>query len=252
MTSCTSTATVLLALAATAGVAHAQSETTSQTFDLAIEATPAFLPFNKFDTMGGTRELTGVTLSLDVTATATVTVENYTTNPVAAGTYLLEGAANFVFQAGEANDGGGGEDGRGGSGGGPPFFGLGGIGFDPISDALPAGVEDPGGGPFGPGVIPGTIDVAFGGTINSVLPADPSSFDAFIGTGTFTGIYGVFQDILVSGGPGGFGSIGGFVSRFDQSGTLTITYDYVNVPSPAGTTAMLLGLSGLGLRRRRH
>ena len=229
-----------LTLAALTGSALAGVQTTSQSFSFSSGQTPALLDFDYFNTMGGTRQLTGVSIDLNVDVFAVMTFENYTLEPVAAGTWSAEVFANFVFQAG--ND-------DGGEGNGPPFFGLGGIGGDFTMD-LPAGTDNPNPDPFEPPVVPGTADYVFGSAqVHSVIEAEPHTFDDFTGEGTFTGVYGQFQEFLFLDGPG-WGLLNGYFSTFDETGTLTIRYEYTTIPAPA-SAAMLGALGALGNRRRR-
>jgi len=229
-----------LTLAALTGSALAGVQTTSQSFSFSSGQTPAFLDFDYFNTMGGTRQLTGVTIRLDVDVFAVMTFENYTLDPVASGTWSAEVLANFVFQAGTDD---------GGEGNGPPFFGLGGIGGEFTMD-LPAGTPNPNPDPFEPPVFPGTAEYVFGDAqIHSVIEADAFTFDDFTGDGTFTGVYGQFQEFLFLDGPG-WGLLGGYFSTFDETGTLTIEYEYTTIPAPA-SAVLLAGLGSFGFRRRR-
>ncbi len=206
-------------LAAAVATLHADTETTSQTFNTTLNDEPNFLTFDKFDPQGGARVLTGITLRLDTVITAELTAQNFTLNPLPDTDWGVEAGAQLIFQAGETTDNE--EDPQ------PPFFGLGFLGVNPLDvvGELPAGTPDPNPGPFGPAVLPGTLTYPFSGSINSVLPVTANNFNAFTGTGTFTGIYGSFQDIIVTLTPN-FGDVGGILSQFDQSGRLAIDYEF--------------------------
>lgn len=224
------TALPLLALAAAAGLASADvlEQSFSYTWSTDDPTQHAF-SFNAFDTMGGTRELTGVRLGFDGTIAMEITAQTYDENPLDAGEWHAEASHTVVayFHTGGVN----------------LLQGIGGQWADGITGDLGAGS---GGFPFGE---PGTPYI-FTDTLTfaNVVDIDSVHFDDFTGGGPFEGFMDGFFDAVVTP-PNNGQMVEVFASHLLQDGTVTLTYEYVTVPAPAGLA--LLGACGLIARRRR-
>ncbi len=242
----------------------AQAEVINQVVSFNNSFDGGVVTFEKFDTMGGTRELTGLSLSYDQTISLDLQAQSNGYTALNAGDWLLDTGFISLHQFGLA-------EGRGGDGNpGPPFIGPGAV-FDVITSDL--GVSD--------GYNNGGIDTMqfnisdsfiFEAEYDGSTEFDQRMFAAFTGTGnldTFLGgfIEGFFQWVndpnwVVDpnnppdgpfGGPfGGDPYHGIFVDFLALShfGDITVTYEYTNVPAPAGLG--VLALSGLMSTRRRR
>lgn len=233
-------AAALIALALVTAT-PALADTITQTFDLDYifdpndkDFSPPTATFNTFDTMGGTRELVGVTFSSHINAGMDVTVQNWDATPYAAGTWSCEivGSILAFFQENNGVFG--------------PSTGLGGLFIEGLTGDLGAG--DGVGFPFGnPSEIVVTASVQ--DTINSSTSFGSDTFDYFSAGGSFDILMPTFSEFLLTPpDKGGFGIFGGPSGGY-QNGTLTLTYQYRNVPTPAG--ASLLAVGALGAARRR-
>ena len=252
----------ILALAA-GTLAHAGTITQVVPFDYDPNLAFAFPEFTQFDTQGGTRELLSVELSYDQTISFEVRAEQNSPVPLPADNFFAFIDYLSLHQLGtvdEALRGGGGD---------PPFLGPGAYGIS-ISPAL--GPTD---GFNGTG--PDTYsEVANSGLFNFTAAflagADQNYIDAFIGTGILTTVLGGFTEIF-----GGFNEDPGFPAvdpnnppegnfspfedpyygvfldffNFRHQGTITATYQYRLIPTPAAATLLLTGATLLTPRRRR-
>lgn len=223
-----------LALALAAGVASA--DTTSQSIAIDLDTDRGDfgtnLMFDQFDTMGGTRELTGVNLKLNAVMSVEARAESYHPDFIAADTWSADIYHNaflsFFADAGSA-----------------PFYGLGGVVIAGLTGDLTPGSGDPF-DPFNPGTPGDPIFAEYSDSIDSVVATSAGFFDYFTGTGSIEGLLGPFTDITVdSGFP-----IYVEATRMTQLGTLTLEYEYNVVPAPAGLAAFV-GLGAIASRRRR-
>lgn len=233
------------AAAAAAGGATAGVQTQSIAIDIDSDRGEFGTPivFNQFDTMGGTRVLTGVNLRYDATLSVDVTAQSYTDRFIASSEWAANVFHNVLVSFFEPGGGGGdGEEGELAA----PFYGLGGIGITGFTGDLTPGV--PGTSPFDPGIPGDPITASISDTINSVVATDPFFFDYFTGGGTVEGFGGPFVDITLEAPFDAFIEV--FAARTTQLGTLSLDYEFSVVPAPAGVAA--LGIGGLFAARRRR
>ena len=222
----------VVVLAVASGVTRA--DVVEQAFTYSWTSNDSELPvfsFEAFDDMGGARQLTGVTLGFAGSVTMEITAQTYDPFPLAAGEWSVEASHSVVPYF------------NGGDDGVELLLGLGGQSAAGITGDLGAGS---GGFPFGE---PGTPYV-FSETIDftNVVALDSSYFEAFSTGGPHGGFMNGFFDAVVT--PPDNGQFVEVFARFlGQEGTFTLTYEYTNVPAPAGLA--LLGLGGLAVRRRR-
>lgn len=248
-----------LLLAAAAGAAHAGSVT--QQVDFSYSAFDGgFINFERFDDMGGTRQLTGMSLSYDQNIQVDMTIESNGYTAVNDGDWLLDAGYLSLHQFGVV----GGDDGED-----FPFIGPG-AAFGLFSADL--GPSDGYNG-TGPDTYYASINESF--VFNAAYDMNTEfgvrMLDTFNGGGTLETFIGGFTELFFQwvndpnwvvdpnnppdgpfDGPFIDPYYGIFVdtTRIDHSGTITVTYEYANVPAPSG----LLMLAGAGLvatRQRR-
>ncbi|MEM1184570.1 MAG: PEP-CTERM sorting domain-containing protein [Planctomycetota bacterium] len=238
-----------LLLAVTGLVSGAAAESITQSVAIAVDSTLGQfgqdVTFDQFDTMNGTRVLTGVTLNYEADLFVEATAQSFFDEPIASGTWSADVFHNVLLAFNDPNGGDGDDDDDG-----PlpaPFFGLGGILISQFTGDLGPGI--PGlGGPFDPGTPGDPITSEFGDSINSTLTSDPFFDSFFTGSGTVDAFIGPFVDILVSPPPAGQISV--FASELTQFGTLSLTYEFEVVPAPGALAAIGLGAM-MTVRRRR-
>lgn len=250
--------TLTLLTAAIAGTANADTITQMVDFDYNAN-TGEIVTFQRFDDMGGTRQLTGMHFSYDQSIRMDMTIESNGYTALSAGDWSLDAGFNSLHQYGLVDDNPN-----------APFSGPGAI-FDNITADL--GVSD-GYNQSGPDTYYATIadsfvyEFGFDGS-NSI---SQTMFETFTGTEELDTYFNGFAELFFVwvndpnwvvdpknppdgpfDGPFSEPYYGIFVT-IDQilhSGTITLTYEYENVPAPSG----LLALSGAGLiasRRRRR
>jgi len=255
-------ATTLL-LAAIAGSAAADTVSTQTKFSI-DGFTGGNIAFDRFDDMGGTRELTGVSFSYDQTMEFDLTIESNGYTALNSGDWLLDAGYYTIHQLGTIN-------GLGGDGG-PniPAIGAGGLFEVGISGDL--GASD-GYNQSGPDTQYSSISDSFifSQSYDNSDNFGQSILDAVSGNGQLDTFMGGISELLFEwvndpnwvvdpnnppdgpfDGPFIDPYYGIFVSfdRIAHFGTLTVTYEYNVVPAPSG----LLALAGAGLvatRRRR-
>tara|TARA_R110002073_G_scaffold118918_1_gene258833 strand:+ start:783032 stop:783823 length:792 start_codon:yes stop_codon:yes gene_type:complete len=237
----------------------------SQVVSFAADFEGTFINFDRFDTMGGTRELTGLSLSYDQSISMDLLLESNGYSELNAGDWELDTGYFSIHQFGLATDG------RGGDGSGsPPFIGIGGTGGLVTADL---GISD---GYNGTGVD--TYQTTLSSSFVYDVEYDASTefgqrmLDTFTGQGqleTYLGgfIEGFFQWIndpnwvVDPNNPpdGPFGGIfdpdpyyGIFLTYGEllHSGDITVEYEYSVVPAPAGLS-LLAGAGLFSMRRRR-
>ena len=231
-------------------------------FDAGFEGD--IISFEKFDTMGGTRELTGMSLSYDQTISLDLMIQSNGYTALNAGDWLLNAGYMSLHQFGVIEEGGDGEPGL-------PFIGPGAV-FDNVTGDL--GISD--------GYNNGGIDTqlttitdsfVFNAAYDGSDAFDLRMFEAFSGTGQLDTFMGGFIELFFQwkndpnwvvdpnnppDGPFGGGPFdpppyyGIFVEIMDlsHSGDITVTYEYANVPSPAGL-GLFVGAGLMAGRRRR-
>ncbi|MEM8874308.1 MAG: hypothetical protein AAGD32_08605 [Planctomycetota bacterium] len=242
----------------------ASAGTTTQVVPFDYFAVDGALPvFELHDDMGGTRPLTGITLTYDQRITFGVNIEQNSPVAIAEGNFSADVLYLSIHQFGLA-DGGGGDPDEEGGGSFPPFIGPGAAG-DIFSPGL--GPTDGFNG-SGPDFFQGNFDSGEFQFVAEFDANDPDVLNAFTGVvplttvlGGFTEIFGGFEtdpgfpDIDPNNPPQGpffpFQDpfFGAFVDPFDvrHQGTITATFTFV--PEPASLTG--LAVAGLLLRRRR-
>lgn len=163
-----------------------------------------------------------------------MTALNYSDFPIDAGDWEVLPSFTMFFTAEPS--------GRGDDGGGPSIFaGIGAIGFDGFTGDLPAGS----GTPFGE---PGRLDFERSGQLTSDLLDDgPTAIGFFSQYSEITSTLAPFSFPELFGPPG---ANLGLSAEITQTGTLTVIYEFTEIPAPGG--AALLGLAGLGATRRRR
>ncbi len=206
-----------LGVALFVGGVQAASETQVLSFDYSGGPPPQFT-IEKFDSQGGTRTLTGVTISFDATSSLDVFAENQSDAPV--DDWFVDLAVLPRFELLDAKK---------------SSFGLGGSGFPQLmadlgpSDGVPGSGED-----F---IQFPTVSVKLHSHFD-LFPQDVALFD---GGGTVDGLLALPLSIAIPPLPVAFD-----LTRNDV-GALTITYQYVPEPS----VLSLLTFGGLLFVRRR-
>lgn len=204
-----------------------------------------------FDTLGGTRQLTEVTFDFQHNFTIDFYLENTGPTAVSVGDFSMNLSFITIFQLGTI-----GEDPKSS----PPFFGPGAFFVDNYSADLAAFDGAPGND--GPDSVRRTFTDAFT-TSQTYNDADPSVLAALTDVGALTTVYGGFGELFFywindPGWPFPPGGVPEYptdaalwltLSNFRHSGTIGITYQYTDVPTPT-TAAPLAGLLLLARRRR--
>lgn len=246
----------LLALAACAPAACAG--TISQTVDFSHGFDGEIVTFQKFDTMGGTRALTGMSLSYAQSITIDYHVESNGPTAVAAGDWEIALAYNSIHQFGLIDND---PD--------PPFIGPGAAFEGGITAAL--GASDGYNG-AGPDTFYGSVNTGsfvFDADYDTSTDFGLDMLDTFTGTGSLDTFFSGFSELF--GGwnndpgwvvdpnnppDGPFGIFEdpyyGFFVTMDNilhQGQITVVYEYTTVPAPA--TASLAAIALLATRRRR-
>jgi hypothetical protein len=229
----------------------------SQDISYSIGHEASELQIEMFDTQGGTRQLTGLTLSYDQTVSYDFTVESNGYTAVEAGDWEIWSSTYSIHQFGsdpEVNN---------------PFLTTGGAGAFQVTADL--GASD---GFNGTGADTYTGHVSEQRVQAFEYDRSTTSgqwfLDAFTGEGSLTSLFG---GIIEAGGgwnvdpgwvvdpdnpPEGpfgpfedpyYGFFLGF-SNFNHSGILTVNYEYATVPAPSGM-ALVAGIGLLASRRRR-
>ncbi len=256
----------ILAIAAISPITLAGVISQNVTFESGFNGTN--INFEQFDTMGGTRELTGLSLSYNQNISLDMTIQSNGYTALSEGDWSADVGYLSLHQFGLADDGG--TQPRGGDGNpGPPFIGPGAI-FDIISGDL--GISD---GYNNGGIDTMHANISDSYTFNANYDGSDEfsqrMFEAFTGPGTLETFYGGFIELFFQwhndpnwvvdpnnppdgpfDGPFIDPYYGIFVNfdALDHYGDITVTYEYETVPTPAGTA--LLAFAGLATTRRRR
>ncbi|MFK7759112.1 MAG: hypothetical protein AB8C13_04090 [Phycisphaerales bacterium] len=251
----------LLALASVGAVAHAGMESQVVSFNAGFDGDQ--INFDRFDTMGGTRELTGLSLSYDQTITLDLTVESNGYTALQSGDWLIDTGFIALHQFG-LNDGRGGEGGEG-----APFIGPGAV-FDQLTGDL--GISDGYNG-TGPDALQFQItdSFVFDASYDTTTDFGQRMIDTFTGEAQLETFLGGFSELFFQwindpnwivdpnnppdgpfDGPFIDPFYGIFVNfdAFSHAGDITVNYEYRNVPTPAGLS-LLAGAGLMASRRRR-
>ena len=253
------TATMIVGLLATA----AGAETISQQVDFSIDGFQGgTITFDRFDDMGGTRELTGVSFSYDQTIEFDMTIESNGYTGLEQGDWLLDAGYRTLHQMGVY--------GRGDGGPSYPAFGAGGFYAIQISADLGASDGYNGSGPDTYNLTAGESFI-FNESFSNDTSFGQNVLQSVMGEGQLDTFMGGFTDLFFEwvndpnwvvdpnnppdgpfDGPFQDPYYGIFVSfdRILHSGSLTINYEYSVVPAPSGLLLMS-GAGMLAIRRRR-
>lgn len=244
---------------AAAAASTALGDTLTHSVDFGHGFDGGVVTFQRFDTLGGTRKLTGLSLSYEQSITIDFRVESNGYTAVSAGDWFIDIAYNSLHQFGLIDND---PD--------PPFIGPGAAyqggntGDLGISDGFNGG---------GPDTYFGTVDTGvftFSASWDNSDPFGMDMLETFTGTGELDTYFGGFSEMFggwindpdwivdPSNPPEGpFEPFedpyyGIFVTLEDllHSGTITVTYEYVMVPAPA--TAAIAGFGLLAATRRRR
>jgi hypothetical protein len=240
---------VLLVAAAAPSAAIADIATQTVPFDYDVASGIAFPLVERFDTLGGARQLQGVTFEFRHNFAVDVYVESTGPTPVGADDFALSVSSFGIFQLGEAH-----ED--------PPFLGPGGFFVKNASGDLGAYDNVPGND--GPDSYRRSFTDVFT-AIQEYGPAEPDVLAAVTGSGTLTTVLGGFTELFFGWNndpnwpvpPGGVpeyptdAAIWVSTPTFRHFGEIVITYEYANVPAPAGAAAFAFLAAGSLSRRRR-
>jgi len=183
-----------------------------------------YIGFNQFDTMDGTRRLTGVSLSFEASFDFEMLAENTNDTALSAGDWFIDPAIYYNF-----------------------FF-LGDNSVGPVgnwtTESLTADLAASD-GVAGSG--DDTATFAFSDVIGGTASVFEEEFDLFIGDGSLEAELYAYLSLGISAPPPLFDFE---VLTHAHTGVYTLSYAYEVVPAPGG--AALLGLGGLvGVRRRR-
>ena len=196
----------------------ARAETSTQTFESTwtLNDPPVAIEFDPFDDMGGTRQLTGISLGFEGTLEMEVLIQNFSDLELEADEWYYDAGANVMVAFAQKE---GYEDGG-------PFWGLGGPYVAGITGELSAGS---GGTPF-ENPTPGEVDVraTLSDSVDSNVAAHESNFPYFISEEPLKAIMSPFFDFVVTPpdfAPDAF--INASATEMTQQGILTLTYDFV-------------------------
>ena len=241
---------LLVALAPSVSLAGVITQTVPFDYDANDGAT--FPVIQGFDTLGGTRVLTGVNFAFHHNFEVEAYVESTGPTAVSAEDFSLSISYITLFQLGEA---GGKND--------PPFFGPGGLWIENASGDL--GAYDGVPGNDGPDSYRRVFTDMF--TVEQMYgPSDPDVLAAVTDVGELTTVFGGFSELFFGWindpnwplPPGGFpeypndAAIWVSTPTLRHFGEIEITYDYEVVPGPASAAGLLTLASLASVRRRRR
>lgn len=239
----------LLSLSLLPAAAAADTITQTVPFDYDASFGVTFPVLQGFETLGGTRQLTGVTFEFRHNFAFDVFLESTGPTAVAAADFGLDVAYVTLYQLGEA---GGDDD--------PPFLGPGAMFVEDISGSLAAYDGIPGND--GPDSFRGSFSEAF--TVTQTYGAEePAVLAALTDVGPLTTVLGGFTELFFEWlddpnwplPPGGVpeypddAAVWVSFPTFRHFGEIAVTYEYTVVPEPA-SAGLLAGLAGCVRRRR--
>ena len=223
---------ILTVAALGAAALPALAGTTTQTLDFTWDGLGEWQvgAFQGFDDMGGSRQLTGVTVEVAAFARWDVIAQNYSPTPFEPDEWFAEGSTNFNVLLGEF-------------GGDSAERVVGSIFFTYLTGALGAGDDDPFIGQPGDPAVQATFE----GDIAGSFDLDLDEFGVFQNAEVAARLLS-FTDAWVDGPNGAPGTIFIGTEALTATGSMTLTYHYV--PTPAGV-ALLGVLAPVAIRRRR-
>lgn len=227
----TTVTTLGLLVAISTASAHAQQTITQSrdyVFNVQVANTPVAFSFDAFDTMGGTRQLTGVSISASSDFSLEMIAENAEDYAITSDDWFFEAAIfnNVVFNPEQSDE--------------VAIFGLGGVGYGPLSADLDAsdGVDQKG------------LDAIFYSYKDSYAgfrDALPFQISNFEGSGQIDAEIYPFLSLAISA-PAPFIDL--WITNHLNSGSVELTYTYTTVPAP--TSACVIGGAALLATRRRR
>lgn len=202
-------------------VADLESHEVAYTWSVLDGNEPTTLTFPLFDTMGGVRQLTGVTVGLEGALTLDMNAENQEEESVGEGEWFVESAL-FMQLAFDTLD----------------LGGVTGVGLGVFSADLGANDGIKGSGPD-------FVKWSYDDDVSALVEILEGDFGAFEGEGDLGAELYPFLSLALSAPPP---LVFVDVADHQHSGAVTLTYEFVTVPAPGA-----LGVLGLGLvwRRRR-
>ena len=205
------------------GQANIIVQSSEYSFDVQQANAPSTLSFDAFDTMGGTRVLTGVNFNLKSSYTLGMLAENGEDYAISANDWFVEAALFNNIAVGDT-----------------VISGVGSTGWGPLSAALAAsdGVTQSGAD---------SISWFFEGTLDANRDLLPFQINAFVGSGQLDAEIYPFLSLTIPP-PEPFFDL--WVTEHTHSGVVSLTYTYEIVPAPA--SAALLTMGGLLTSRRRR
>jgi hypothetical protein len=236
-----------LLVAIAPAVAHAETLTQTVPFDYDANFGVTFPVVQGFDTLGGGRELVGVTFDFHHNFELDLFMESTGPTAVSDGDFLLDLFYVTLYQLGEAGKGN------------PPVLGPGALFVGGVSGDLAAYDGIPGND--GPDSFRRSYTDAFTLTQTYTL-AEPDVLAALTAIGPITTVLGGFTELFFAWvndpnwpiPPGGVpqypddAALWVSTPVFRHFGDIVITYEYNNVPEPA-TIAPLAALALLARRR---
>lgn len=224
----THTAGLLALAAATTANAQTITQTADFFFDAVALNEPVPITFDAFDTMGGTRTLTGVSFAAHSSFSLEMIAENGEDYAIGADEWFVEAAIfnNITFAPDQPNE--------------VSIFGLGGVGYGPLSDDLAAsdGNEQEG---------DDSVLFSFKDEYSGFRDALPFQIANFEGSGQLDAEIYPFLSLSIPPPPPFFDL---WITNHLNFGTVELTYTYTEVPAPA--SASLVALAGLAAARRRR
>lgn len=239
---------VALLVALAPSLSFAEIITQTVPFDYNANDGVTFPVLQGFDTLGGARELTGVTFEFRHNFAVDLFVESTGPTPVSADDFTLSISFISLFQLGQSEN--------------PPFFGPGGLWVENASGDLAAYDGVPGND--GLDSYRRTLTDAFDVT-QVYTREEPDVLAAVTDVGELTTVFGGFGEFFFSWNndpnwplpPGGTpeyptdASVWTTTPTLRHFGEIEIAYEYINVPGPT-TVASLVALAGLASFRRRR
>ncbi len=217
------TASIALAVGAIPAAADIQSQQVEYSWDVQAANEPAVLQFSAFDDMGGTRLLTGVNVSLEGFYSLNMLAENLEEEAITSDQWFVEAATLMQVGFGELALGA-----------------LDVLNFGLLSADLAAndGVALEG---------PDSVFWAFKGEVSGEANILPEDFTAFTRGDFISADLYPFLSLAITPPPPLFDL---YITDHIHFGSLTLNYEYTDVPAPSALS--LLSITGVACMRRRR